>query len=86
MNNLGAYEIRIEGLVSEHWSGWFEGLAIRQSSDEETILSGNLSDQAALLGVLNKLHGLNLMILAVFCLPVHRNLEATVWDQDISQN
>lgn len=69
MNKPGAYEIRVEGLISEHWSGWFEGLAILQASDEETILNGNLVDQAALLGVLNKIHGLNLTILAVVRLP-----------------
>jgi len=70
MNNPGAYEIRVEGLISARWSGWFDGLTIRQTSDEETVLNGNLADQAALLGVLNKIHSLNLTILAVYRLPV----------------
>lgn len=65
MNAPRVYEIRIEGLVSEKWSGWFEGLIIQQAFGEETILRGMLADQAALLGILAKIHSLNLKIIAV---------------------
>jgi len=29
MSTANLYEIRIEGLLPEHWSEWFEGLEIR---------------------------------------------------------
>ena len=33
------YEIRIEGVLGEHWVAWFEGLQVRSEAGE-TILSG----------------------------------------------
>ncbi|MHB8114022.1 MAG: hypothetical protein ACYDHA_11265 [Bellilinea sp.] len=65
MNNPCAYEIRIEGHLTDQWSDWFNGLAINFDSDGKTTLSGMLADQSALLGVLNKIHALNLTIISV---------------------
>lgn len=59
------YEIRIEGILAAHWSDWFEGLVIHSDPDGETRLSGWLSDQAALFGVLAMLHALNLTLVSV---------------------
>jgi hypothetical protein len=76
MNAPRVYEIRIEGLVSEKWSGWFEGLTIQQAFGEETILRGLLADQAALLGILAKIHSLNLKIIAVTRVSAITKLDA----------
>ena len=84
MNKPHVYEIRFEGLVSGHWSGWFEGLSIQQVSDKETLLKGALTDQAALLGVLSKIHALNLKIITVTRMPAPAHLEAPKWNQDPS--
>ena len=65
MNNMYIYEIRVEGYLTDRWSDWFEGLVIHNDSNGETILSGPLSDQSALLGVLNKIQGLNLTFISV---------------------
>ena len=65
MHELWFYEIRIAGRLTEGWSDWFEGLAIRNDPDGETELSGRLPDQAALFGVLNKIHALNLTLISV---------------------
>ena len=66
MNKIRTYEVRIEGVISDQWSDWFEGLVIQPPSTEpETILKGELPDQAALLGVLSKIHSLNLKIVSV---------------------
>jgi hypothetical protein len=59
------YEIRIEGYLPDRWSDWFEGLAIYQEPNGETILSGLISDQSALFGVLNKIQSLHLVLIAV---------------------
>lgn len=59
------YEIRIEGHLTGRFSNWFEGLTIQAESNGETNLSGLLSDQAALFGVLNKIHSLNLRLISV---------------------
>ena len=86
MNKPNVYEIRIEGLISDHWSGWFDDLTIQQVSDKETLLMGALTDQAALLGVLSKIHALNLKIITVTRMPAPAHVEAIKWDQEPSQN
>lgn len=65
MNNPARYEIRIQEELSPSWSEWFDGLTIETNSTGETVLSGQLPDQAALLGILNMIHDLNLKITSV---------------------
>ena len=59
------YEIRVEGHLTDRWTDWFDGLAIRIEAKGETTLAGPLCDQAALLGVLGKIHALNLTLISV---------------------
>jgi len=65
MNNPYVYEIRIEGHLTDQWSDWFGGLVINFDADGMTTLSGTLADQSALIGVLNKIHALNLSVISV---------------------
>lgn len=65
MDKPGCYEIRVEGYLSETWSDWFDGLAVRNDRRGETTLSGVFVDQAALFGVLTKIYGLNLTLVSV---------------------
>jgi hypothetical protein len=69
MDRPSFYEIRVEGHLTDRWSDWFEGLAIRNDPNGETRLSGELVDQAALFGVLARIHALNLTLLSVLRLP-----------------
>ncbi len=59
------YEIRVEGIITDRWSDWFDGLAIRNEPNGETTLVGSIKDQAALLGVLSKIQALNLTLISV---------------------
>jgi hypothetical protein len=59
------YEIHIKGQLDESWSDWLEGLEMKLLDNGEMILSGHIGDQAALMGILNKLYGLNLTLLSV---------------------
>lgn len=59
------YEIRVEGHLTDRWSDWFERLAIRNQPGGETVLSGPITDQSALFGVLNKIHALHLILVSV---------------------
>ena len=58
------YEIRVEGVLGEHWAGWFEGLHV-SSEAGETIISGPVSDQPALHGVLVKVRDLGMCLISV---------------------
>lgn len=59
------YEIRVEGILTDQWSDWFENLDIKNHSNGETTLKGSISDQASLIGMLYKLHSLNLALISV---------------------
>lgn len=60
-----AYEIRMKGHLDQSWSEWFEGLTITNLESGETVLYGEIVDQAALHGVLSKVRDLNLSLIAV---------------------
>ncbi len=65
MDKPRVYEIRVEGHLAERWSDWFEGLTVHADPGGETTLTGGLADQAALFGVLAKIHNLNLVLISV---------------------
>jgi hypothetical protein len=58
------YEVRLDGVLDERWSEWFEGLEVTTEGDQ-TILSGTLPGQPALHGVLEKVRDLGLSVITV---------------------
>jgi len=61
----GRYEIRFSGHLHSRWAGWFDGLTVTDESDGTTLVEGQVADQAALHGLLRKLHDLGLPLLSV---------------------
>jgi hypothetical protein len=65
----GRYQISIEGFLDENWSDRLGGLRIVtiQMAGERlvTMLTGEVVDQAALLGILNALYDLHYPLLSV---------------------
>ena len=64
-SGAGLFEIRVKDQLNSHWSEWLEGLEVKLLENGEMILFGPIVDQAALMGVLNKLSRLNLTLLSV---------------------
>ena len=58
------YVIRLQGRLELEFASWFPELAITEDMDDNTLLSGELPDQAALIGILLRAHNLNLQILS----------------------
>ena len=58
------YEIRVEGILDQRWTIWFEGLEV-SSEDSQTVISGPVTDQAALHGLLNRVCDLGLVLISV---------------------
>jgi hypothetical protein len=58
-------EIRVEGNIDKSWSDWFEGFTLTYSEHDETIITGEVSDQAALYGLITKLRDLGLTLVSV---------------------
>ena len=59
------YQIRIQGHLGSEWTDWFEGLTITLEDNGETLLRGQVVDQAALYGLLRKVRDLGMPLLAV---------------------
>ena len=60
-----SYEIRIKGHLGRHWSEYFGGLAITRHEDGDTLLSGPITDQAALYGLLHKVRDLGMPLVSI---------------------
>jgi len=59
------YIIRVKNHLDILWEHWFEGMKIQHTDDGLTILSGDVVDQSALHGLLEKIRSLNLTLLSV---------------------
>ncbi len=64
-----AIQIKVKGKLDQSWSEWFGGMVIDlESSDGHsaiTTLTGTVSDQSTLRGILNRIWDLNLKIVSV---------------------
>jgi len=60
------YQITVEGMITENWSEWLNGMQVvsqkEPSGMQVTTLSGVMLDQVALRGLLNRLWDLNLVL------------------------
>lgn len=59
------YIIQVKDHLGSHWEGWFDGMTITHAAGGETILSGEVVDQSALHGLLEKIRNLNLALISV---------------------
>ena len=62
---MAVYQIRLKERLDEHWSAWLGGLTVIHEANGETLLIGEVVDQAALYGLLSKIRDLQLTLLAV---------------------
>ena len=60
----GKCEIRVEGQLDKKCNDWFEGMAIHYEGSN-TILSGDIKDEAHLHGILNQIRDLNLKLISI---------------------
>lgn len=67
MTRPAAYDIRVEGHLDDHWSDRLGGLALTRNADGTTTLTGCLTDQAQLYGVLSGLRDIGATLLSVEC-------------------
>lgn len=69
----GIYRIVVEGFLVDEWSDRMGGMTIKREMDQNgmvnTLLVGELADQAALAGVLRSLYNLHMPLIVVEHLP-----------------
>ncbi len=59
------YQIRLKGHLGHGWTDWFGGLTITLEDNGDTLLTGQVIDQAALHGLLKKVRDLGMPLLSV---------------------
>ncbi len=59
------YQIRLKGHLGRHWTDWFDGFTITALDNGETLLTGPVTDQAALHGLLKKVRDVGMPLLSV---------------------
>ena len=64
LDQAAVYQIQVRGKLDESWSEWLNGMAITFESGV-TTLTGLVSDQSALRGILDRIWDLNLLLIAV---------------------
>ena len=71
LDQPATYEIQVPGVLDPSWSDWAGGMTITVESGRDeppvTTLTGTISDQAALQGLLHRLYALGLPLISVIC-------------------
>jgi hypothetical protein len=61
---MHSVEIRIRGQIDRDWSDWLGGLTISYTAEGDTVLTGQVRDQAALYGLLEKLSNAGMQLIS----------------------
>ena len=64
-DHIDKYEIRVKGHLEPRWSAWFEGMTLTTHDDGTTVVVGAVVDQAALQGLLRKIHDIGVQLISV---------------------
>jgi hypothetical protein len=63
------YQLKVQGRLDERWAHWFDGMTIEYTSADDgstvTVLTGFVTDQAALYGLISRMRDLGLALLSV---------------------
>ncbi len=59
------YRLQVAGHLDHHWSPWFAGFTLIHEDDGTTSLTGPVSDQAELHGLLTKIRDLGVVLISV---------------------
>jgi hypothetical protein len=62
------YLIKVRGVLDESWSSWLDNTLIRVEQENGitvTVIQGDVPDQPALFGILNRIRDLNLTLISV---------------------
>lgn len=65
-------EIRVEGNLDETWADWLDGFILTYTKDE-TILTGEIKDQAKIYGLIGKLRDMGVILLSITIGPKGEN-------------
>jgi hypothetical protein len=69
LNSQNKYEIKIYGQLDESWLGWLEEAKAHSETwvdnSQVTTISNLIMDQAGLVGLIRRLHGLGMLFISI---------------------
>jgi hypothetical protein len=65
MSKTQTYEIRVQGHLENRWLAWFDGMELVTAEDGSMLIRGQVADQAALHGIIQKVRDLGLPLISV---------------------
>ena len=68
LNSQNHYEIKIHGQLDDSWLGWFGEANVQTEISEDvqiTTFSNLVMDQAGLVGLIRRLHGLGIVLISI---------------------
>jgi hypothetical protein len=65
MSNPTVYQIRVNNHLGDEWVASFAPLVIHNEPNGQATLTGLVRDQAQLVGILLRLHDLNILLVSV---------------------
>lgn len=69
LNSQNKYEIKVYGRADNSWRGWFGEAQVRSETladgVEMTTFSDIVMDQAALVGLIRRLHGMGIVLISI---------------------
>jgi hypothetical protein len=69
LNSQNSYEIKIYGQLDDSWLGWFGGAKAHVETwvdnSPVTTFSDVIMDQAGLVGLIRRLHGLGILLISI---------------------
>ncbi|MBX7233316.1 MAG: hypothetical protein K1X65_02955 [Caldilineales bacterium] len=69
LNSQNRYEIKIYGQADDSWLGWFGQADVRAEmladGAQVSMISNVVMDQAGLVGLIRRLHGLGIVLLSI---------------------
>lgn len=70
LDDNAQYRIQVQGIISPRWREYYQGFTISVTNARDrsvTTLSGEVQDQAALLGIINHLNQMGYALISVQC-------------------
>ena len=69
LNSQNRYEIKIHGQLDDSWLGWFGDAKVcvetLANNDQVTAFSDVVMDQAGLVGLIRRLHGIGIVLMSI---------------------
>ena len=64
-NTNQIYQIKIKGHLGVQWSEWFNGMTITLEDSGDTLLTGIITDQSEMHGLLKKIRDLGMPLISI---------------------